>query len=96
MTDAKEPKVKQEKLEGMKPEKISAVEEKAEALREVRLERMDLTQREVKAADDLLKVMSKHKIKEYRLENTIFVVSPGKDKVRMKRVSDDDDSEAAE
>lgn len=87
---------KQGQLEGMKPDKINDVEEKAEALREVRLERMDLTQREVKAADDLLKTMAKHKIKEYRLENTIFVVSPGKDKVRMKRIQDDEGEEAAE
>lgn len=87
----KEPKPKQAKLAGMVPEPIAAVEKRAEALRDVRLERMDLTQREVKAQDDLLKAMREHKIKEYRLDNTIFVVTGGKDKIKMKRVSDGDD-----
>lgn len=89
----KEPKPKQQKLAGMVPEPIAAVEKKAELLKDVRLERMDLTQREVKAVDDLLKVMRQHKIKEYRIDNTIFCVSPGKDKITIKRVSDDGDED---
>lgn len=91
----KEPKAKQQRLPGMKPQHIAEVEELAEALRDVRTERMDLTQREVKAQDDLLGAMKKHKVREYRLGNLIFVVSDGKTKVRMKRVSDDEE-EAAE
>lgn len=86
-------KAKQGKLPGMVPEPIAAVEKKAEALRQVRLDRMDLTQREVKAQDDLLKVMREHKVKEYRIDNTIFIVTPGKDRVKMKRVSDGEDEE---
>ncbi len=88
-----EGKPKQQKLKGMVPEPIAAVEKKADALRDIRLERMDLTQRECKAQDDLLKVMREHKIKEYRLDNTIFVITQGKDKVAMKQVSDSKDDE---
>ncbi|HYE98924.1 MAG TPA: hypothetical protein VEJ18_08435 [Planctomycetota bacterium] len=81
-------KAKQGKLPGMKPDRIVAVEKAATVLRDVRVERMDLTQREVKAQDDLLKVMRENKVHEYRLDNTIFVVARGKDKVSMKTIRD--------
>lgn len=86
---------KQGRLEGMVPPEIKEVSEAAETLREVRTERMDLTQREVKAADDLLAVMKKNKIREYRMENTLFVVEAGKTKVKVKRVSDGEEDEEA-
>lgn len=88
MTQEAVEKPKQKKLPGMVPESIAAVEKKAEALRDIRLERMDLTQREVKAQDALLKVMKENKVHEYRVDNTIFVVTRGKDKISMKQVSD--------
>lgn len=87
-TKEKEDKPKQAKLPGMVPKPIEAVEKKANALRDIRLERMDLTQREVKAQDALLKVMKENGVKEYRVDNTIFVITRGKDKVSMKQVSD--------
>ena len=84
-------KTKAPNLDGMKPERIEAIEEKAEELKTVRQERMDLTQREVKAQDDLLEVMRKNKVREYRIGNTLFVVADGKTKVKVKQVSDNDD-----
>lgn len=89
-------KAAQGKLPGMKPVKIQEVEDAAEELKKVRLDRMDLTQREVKAVDDLLGAMRKAKVREYRLGNHIFVVAEGKTKVRMKRVQDEESDEAVE
>lgn len=89
----KPPRIRQGRLEGMVPRKIQEIEDAAEAYDEKVRERMGLTEEEVTLHDDLLKLMEKHKVNEYRRGNTIFRINEGKRKVKRVRV-DDKDGEA--
>lgn len=93
----KEPKPRQGRLEGMQPKKIQEVEDAAEAYDEAVTVRMEYTEKETAAHDELLRVMERNKILEYRRGNLIFRVNEGKRKVKRVRVTDKDgEAEGAE
>lgn len=60
-------KPRQPRLPGVVPKEIEEIEDKAEEVRNLQADRMDIQQRETKAREDLLELMKKHKCKEYPL-----------------------------
>lgn len=92
----KGPKAKQLGFSGFVPKEIADVKDACEAYDEIVQERMALTQKEVKAGDEVLRRMEKNKIGEYRVGNTIFRVAEGKRKVKRVRVTEEEIVEASE
>jgi hypothetical protein len=66
---AKEPKLKQQKINGMVPKRIKEIQDAAEALREIREERMGLAESEEKLQGELVAVMKKHGVKAYKIDD---------------------------
>lgn len=86
--------VKQEKLAGFKPKKISEIEDKSTELKKIRSKRMELQVEERKLANQLVDLMKKHKVPLYRLEydgdEYDVTRKPGKDKVSITRCKTDE------
>ena len=65
---------KQQRIPGMVPPEIQEIEDKAEEVKELQADRMDVAQRETKARDELTTLMKKHKRKTYSLDEKYEVV----------------------
>lgn len=87
---------KQMKMPGTEDPNYPDVEEAAENYRDVRDERMGLTDKEVDAKAVLHGLMKKHKLKTFRLPNSEHVVEliPGEETVRVRKVKETDKSPA--
>lgn len=93
-------KLKQSRLPGLtkgdagkRIKKIQEVEDAADDYDRTVKERMELTKKEIEKHDELLRKMTKNKVNEYRINNTIFRMSRGKDKVKRVRVTEDEGGE---
>lgn len=91
-------KPRQGKLPGMVPKRIAEIQEAAEALQEIRTQRMELGEQEEKAQDVLVRVMKKHKVKAYRLDDEYEALIEAKERgfVRKIKARKDGKSEAGE
>lgn len=79
---------KQLPIEGMEPARIEAIEKAAEAYADIRNERMELTETEVKRKQTLIDVMKKHQQKLYRFDDHEVELVPGEDSVKVRKVKD--------
>lgn len=71
------------------PRRNDEIEKAAKKYVDVRDERMELTEREVKLRGDLIEKMKKHKLESYRCEDQNFVVNLStEEKVKVTKVSD--------
>jgi hypothetical protein len=69
---------------------IPELTEAGEAYEDAMLERVKLTQAETEAHDALIAVMHKHKRTVYRSpEGLVVTLTPGKEKVKVKRIDQD-------
>ena len=88
-TKTKKPKEKRPRqghLEGMAPPSIEEIDKAAEAYREARDERMELTEEEVVKHQALLDAMHKHELKSYEYDGyTVKVLDTAKVKVKKKK-----------
>lgn len=87
---------KQTSIPGTEPKSITEVDTAAEAYVEARDERMALTEKEVEAKGNLLRVMEKHDLTTYRDESAdpplLVIVVPGESKVKVRREAEDDEA----
>jgi hypothetical protein len=86
-----------EALPGLETPAIAELTDAARELKEVRRERMDLTKKEVEAAERVLALMHEHKLEVYRDTNfdppvEVSVVK-GKEKVKVKLKDEDEEGE---
>ena len=84
--DVKEPKPKQAKLPGMTPPHIKEIQEAAEALQEVRTERMELGEQEEKAQASLAAIMNKHGLKRYNLDDDYEALIEAKERAFVRKI----------
>ncbi len=86
---------KQTSIPGTEPKSIKEIDTAAEAYVEARDERMKLTEREVEAKQNLIRVMEKHDLSTYRDESAdpplLVIVEESVAKVKVRRESEDDD-----
>lgn len=89
--------VKQESLEGMEQQTIPVLTEAASELKEIRRQRMDLTKKEVEAAEKLIALLHEHKLDSYRDDNLVPPVEvrlvPGKEKVKVSMKDEEEEGE---
>jgi hypothetical protein len=83
---------KQTELKGIEAP-FPAVEDAAEKYIDVRDKRMSLTEKEVDARAVLVHEMQKEKLTSYRFDDQVVTLLPGKEKVRVKTVTDDDNGD---
>lgn len=83
---------KQFELPGVESPKNKAVEDAAEAYVDVRDKRMRLTGQEVEKREVLLDEMRKARLKAYRYDETVVLLT-AEEKVKVKKVKDADDGE---
>lgn len=77
---------KQGRIPGMQPKEIVEIEEKAEEVKELETQRMEIGEREQKARGELLDLMNTHKLKRYDLsEDREVIVEQGERKVFVRR-----------
>jgi hypothetical protein len=89
-------KKKQAELKGIEAPSFPAVESAAESYIDIRDKRMALTEKEVDARAVLIHEMQKEKLQVYKFNDQIVTLLPGKEKVRVKTVTDDDTIEIEE
>ena len=75
---------------------IKELDSAAEALRELRAERMKLLKQEVEAADALLSLMHKHQRETYSYNGYDVEVMPGKEKVKVRSQKDEGEEDGEE
>jgi hypothetical protein len=82
---------KQQEIPGTEEPKIPEVEHAAESYREIRDERMELTESEITAKATLLAVMKKHNLKAYKdkVAGYVVLVEAGEDNVKVKKLQPD-------
>ena len=90
---------KQLPIKGMEKKSIKELDSAAEAYVEARDKRMKLTEDEVEARGALISVMKKHNLEIYKDDDAspplVVTLIPGEDKVKVSRVEEDDEAEAA-
>jgi pimeloyl-CoA synthetase len=79
-------KAKQARLPGMVPKKIAEIQDAAEALREVRTERMELGEREEKAQSELVEIMKKHGVKRYAIDEEYEALVERKERAYVRKI----------
>jgi hypothetical protein len=82
----KEPKPKQQRIPGMTPNKIAEIQDAAEALKEIRTNRMDLGEQEEKAQADLVEIMKKHRVKRYAIDDEYEALIEEKERAFVRRI----------
>lgn len=91
---AKAKKPRQRHLPEMEPDSIPEIDKATEAYVEVRDERMELTQEEVKRHDALLALMDKHKLEYYEYDGRIVRVKKDQTtKVKVEKKKEPKDEE---
>lgn len=78
----------QKRLPGVVPPEIEEIQEKADEVKQLQDERMDVAQREIKARAELLELMKANKRKTYSLDDKFEVVVEASDEkafVRRKK-----------
>ncbi len=82
---------KQQRLKGTEDKRFPDVEEAAEAYRDVRDERMELTEKEIDAKSELMARMKEHKLKTYRIPHSGLEVEvvAGEETVKVRKIKDD-------
>lgn len=71
---AKEPKLKQQRLQGMTPPQIKRLQDKADEVKDHEQDRLEAQQSETKARAELLGIMKELKITHYMLSDDMEVV----------------------
>lgn len=76
----------QAEFSGFKPPHITEIEEAAEALKEIRDERMNLGEREEKAQADLVAVMKRHDLKRYPIDEEYEAIVEAKERGFVRKI----------
>lgn len=91
---------RQTRIPGTDSEKIKEVDDAAEGYVKARDKRMKLTEAETEAREALISVLKKHKLEVYRDDDAtpplLVTLTPGKDKVKVVTVDDDEGDDADE
>ena len=84
-------KAEQTEIPGTEEPKIPEVEHAAESYREIRDERMELTESEVTAKASLIAVMKAHKLTVYKdkVAGYAVFIEQGEDNVKVKKLAPD-------
>ena len=84
-------KMKQTDLPGTEPKRYPDIDEAAEALAEIRGERMDLTRKETEAASILMARMKKHNVRDYEFGKIEAHIEVTEENVKVKIHKDDEE-----
>jgi hypothetical protein len=91
---------RQMKIPGTEQRAIKEIDAAAERYVEARDARMELTEKEVELRDRLVDLMRKHKLEVYRDDDAapplLVLLIVGKDKVKVRRESDEAEAEAGD